>query len=172
MKNEYRQISNIRCTLAGNKIVDHSDVVGASSPVGAAPTTSSFSTWWRELQDATRNTPNLGFVVSYIRDLPVLYPILFCKTMTSCRVSILMFYHQKIHMFVLDCWFDGLGLCHLSHNKSNVTHQVKLATNPRQSSTSSTYPFTGWIYNSLRPKKNGRHFPDHIFKHIFLNENL
>ena len=28
----------------GNKIADHSDVVGAS-PVGAAPTTSSFSTW-------------------------------------------------------------------------------------------------------------------------------
>ena len=30
-------------TLVGNWIVDHSDVVGAS-PVGAAPTTSSFST--------------------------------------------------------------------------------------------------------------------------------
>ena len=40
---EYRQVSNISCTLIGNKIVDHSDVVGAS-PVGAAPTTSSFST--------------------------------------------------------------------------------------------------------------------------------
>ena len=39
----YRQVSNIRRTLVGNKIVDHSDVVGAS-PVGAAPTTSSFST--------------------------------------------------------------------------------------------------------------------------------
>ena len=39
----YHQISNIRCTLVGNKIVDHSDVVGAS-PVGAAPTPSSFST--------------------------------------------------------------------------------------------------------------------------------
>ena len=39
---KYRQLSNIRCTL-GNKIVGHSDVVGAS-PVGAAPTTSSFST--------------------------------------------------------------------------------------------------------------------------------
>ena len=38
----YSQISNIRRTLVGNKIVDHSDVVGAS-PVGAAPTTSSFS---------------------------------------------------------------------------------------------------------------------------------
>ena len=40
---KYRQVSNIRRTLQGNKIVDHSDVVGAS-PVGAAPTTSSFST--------------------------------------------------------------------------------------------------------------------------------
>ena len=39
----YRQVSNIRRTLVGNSIVDHSDVVGAS-PVGAAPTTSSFST--------------------------------------------------------------------------------------------------------------------------------
>ena len=39
----YRKASNIRRTLVGNKIVDHSDVVGAS-PAGAAPTTSSFST--------------------------------------------------------------------------------------------------------------------------------
>ena len=39
----YRQVSNIRRTLECNKIVDHSDEVGAS-PVGAAPTTSSFST--------------------------------------------------------------------------------------------------------------------------------
>ena len=39
----YRQVSNIRHTLVGNKMVDHSDVVGAS-PVGAARTTSSFST--------------------------------------------------------------------------------------------------------------------------------
>ena len=39
----YRKTSNIRRTLVGNKIIDHSDVVGAS-PVGAAPTTSSFST--------------------------------------------------------------------------------------------------------------------------------
>ena len=34
---------NIRRTLAGYKIVDHSDVVGVP-PVGAAPTTSSFLT--------------------------------------------------------------------------------------------------------------------------------
>ena len=42
-KYEYRQTYNISRSLVGNKIVDHSDVVGAS-PVGAASTTSSFST--------------------------------------------------------------------------------------------------------------------------------
>ena len=39
----YHKISNIKRTLIGNTIVDHTDVVGAL-PVGAAPTTSSFST--------------------------------------------------------------------------------------------------------------------------------
>ena len=35
MYNIYRQVSNIRRTLVGNSILDHSDVVGAT-PVGAA----------------------------------------------------------------------------------------------------------------------------------------
>ena len=39
----YRKTSNISRTLVGNEIVDNSNVVGAS-PVGTAPTTSSFST--------------------------------------------------------------------------------------------------------------------------------
>ena len=39
----YRKTSNIRRTLVGDNIVDHSDALGAS-PVGTAPTTSSFST--------------------------------------------------------------------------------------------------------------------------------
>ena len=43
LKYTYRQIPNIMRTLTGKKLVDHSDVVGAS-PVGVAPTTSSFST--------------------------------------------------------------------------------------------------------------------------------
>ena len=38
----YRKTSNIKRTFVGNKIVDYSDVVGAS-PIGAVPTTSSFS---------------------------------------------------------------------------------------------------------------------------------
>ena len=40
---EYRQISNIWRSLVGDKLVNHSDVVGAS-PVATAPTTSSFLT--------------------------------------------------------------------------------------------------------------------------------
>ena len=41
--NAVKKPSNISRTLVGSKIVDNSDEVGAS-PVGAAPTTSSFST--------------------------------------------------------------------------------------------------------------------------------
>ena len=57
---QYRKISNISRISVGNKIIDHSDIVGAS-PVGAVPTTSSFltNTWlqWighRRLKDETR----------------------------------------------------------------------------------------------------------------------
>ena len=42
-RNSYWQTSNIRRTLVGNNIVDQSNLIGAS-PVGAAPTKSSFST--------------------------------------------------------------------------------------------------------------------------------
>ena len=28
------------------------------------------------------------------------------------------------------------------------------------------------IFNTLRPRQNGRHFPDDRFKWIFLNENV
>ena len=32
--------------------------------------------------------------------------------------------------------------------------------------------FQGPCYNTLRPRQNGRHFPNDIFKWIFLNENV
>ena len=73
---KYRQVSNIRRTLVGNWIVDHSEVVGAS-PFGAAPTTSSFSTWLhyvvqRQLQAKMRNIRVLGFGPSCIRDFTII----------------------------------------------------------------------------------------------------
>ena len=52
-KDKYRQVSNIRGTLVGNEMVDHSDVVGAS-PVGAAPTTSSLSTQHLASRDSAK----------------------------------------------------------------------------------------------------------------------
>ena len=51
----YRKTSDICRTLVGNKIVDNSDVVGAS-PVGAAPTTSSFSNWHLASMDWAKTT--------------------------------------------------------------------------------------------------------------------
>ena len=73
----YRKVSDIRRTLVGNKIVDHSDAVGAS-PVGAAPTTSSFTTWHLASMDWAKTTAIrdekhlcLGIRASYIRDLTV-----------------------------------------------------------------------------------------------------
>ena len=51
----YHQTSNISCTLVGNIIVDHSDVVGAS-PIGAAPNTSLFSTEYLASMDWTKTT--------------------------------------------------------------------------------------------------------------------
>ena len=68
----YRKVSNIIRTLVGNKIVDHSDVVGASL-VSAAPKYS-FLTYHmasivaqRQQQDETRNIYVLGLGASYIR---------------------------------------------------------------------------------------------------------
>ena len=52
----YSKTSNIRRTLVRNKIVDHSDGVGAS-PVGVAPTTSSFSTWHLASRDSAKTAP-------------------------------------------------------------------------------------------------------------------
>ena len=72
----YHQTSNISCTLV-HKIDDHSDVFGVS-PVGAAPTTSSF--WTRHLTSMdwamTTAKPDekhlvLGFGAPCIRDLMV-----------------------------------------------------------------------------------------------------
>ena len=74
---DFCQTSSRSCTLVGNTIFDHSDVVGASS-VSTAPTTSSFSTSHLASIDCTKTTTrrdeklfSFGFGVTYIRDLMV-----------------------------------------------------------------------------------------------------
>ena len=70
----YRKTSNIRRTLIGNKIIDYSDIVGAS-PVGAAPTTSSFLTSHLASRDSAKtvarqydNFLGVGICEAYLRD--------------------------------------------------------------------------------------------------------
>ena len=74
---EYCQTSNISQTLVGSKIVDHSDVIGAS-PIRTAPTTSSFSTQHLASKDWAKTTArrdekhlSLWFDVSLITDLNI-----------------------------------------------------------------------------------------------------
>ena len=78
----YRQTSTLSCTLVGNQIIDLSDIVGAS-PVGAAPTTSSFSIYipprticnhylchqWRMKSEDWYSTKNLSKFKCFIRKI-------------------------------------------------------------------------------------------------------
>ena len=87
----YHEVSNISHTLVGNWIVDHSDVVGAS-PVGAATTTSSFSTQHLASIYCTKTTASreekhlsLGFGASYIKDFTV-YALSEFNELTSLRI--------------------------------------------------------------------------------------
>ena len=98
----YCKISNIRRTLVGNKIVDHSDVVGAS-PVGAAPTTSSFSTWhlasWDYAKTAGRQYENLLSVGIWC----VLY---YLTVINMLKYSTLEIYSsEKLNLLVQDTMY-------------------------------------------------------------------
>ena len=98
----YRQTSNISHTLVGNKIVDHSDVVGAS-PVGAAPTTSSFSTehlasmYWAETTTGrAANHLSVGIWCTYIRDFTALTIISLSDLCSTCVIFL------WIHWVIMD----------------------------------------------------------------------
>ena len=61
------------------------------------------------------------------------------------------------------CWWPGSTR---SHGIScHVTAQC-------WSSYPGIFGFSSRIINTLRPRQNGRHFPDNIFKCIFWNENV
>ena len=118
----YRQVSNISRTLVGNKIVDHSDVVGAS-PVGAAPTTSSFSTLHSASIYCAKTTTSryekhlsYGFGASYIRDFTVdwiqLDKDLTLTLVVTNFVDIMSWHHfirNTIRIFRV--WVGSLGQC-------------------------------------------------------------
>ena len=86
---KYRQTYNMRRTLLGNTIVDHAYVVWAP-PVGAAPTTSSFSTeplgsmdWAEATARRDQNHFSFGFGAPDIKDFTMV-------TVTSARGALIM----------------------------------------------------------------------------------
>ena len=107
----YRQVSNIRRTLAGNKIVHHSNVVRAS-PVGAAPTTifildltPGFIGLGKGNCKTRRETIKfLGFGASYIRDFTVdiLCSVPWLSMIWICFWSWLRWYYSKWHPWSLE----------------------------------------------------------------------
>ena len=98
----YRETSNISRTLIGNKIINHSDVVGAS-PVGAATTTSPFSTQQLSSMYCTKTTArrdekHLSFgSATYIRNLTVLLS-------SVCVVTQLISFILTLTLCCFDTW--------------------------------------------------------------------
>ena len=100
----YRQTSNISRTFVGNKLVDHSDVVGAS-PAGAAPTDVTYSLLtsvdWAETT-ARRDEKHLfffWFCMAYTRGLMV---IIFFADDLHCHWS--KFQYREIYFPTCLAW--------------------------------------------------------------------
>ena len=113
------QTFHIRCTVVGNEIVDHSDVVRAA-PFGDAPTISSFLTQrlvqWigqRQLQDEMRNIWVLGFGVPYIR-----------LVHHNLRWQPHNTYIEMAFKFIQNCWLSVVTIRSSKHRKVYLTSSV------------------------------------------------
>ena len=100
----YRKTSNISRTLVGNKIVDNSDVVGAS-PVGAAPTifilnlTPGFNGLnRRQPQDDTRNILSFGILCDLYQRFYGKYEKGPCRGSGADMISLSHFWQSREHM--------------------------------------------------------------------------
>ena len=106
-----------------------------------------------------------------------LYNIWNVTLFNQIRLNLLQYIPQIIHrlrIFAVLCYIAIVypypsGLLHC-HSGNHLNHIVEKAI---------TKNFDGQYHekavltvNKLRPRKNGCHFPDDIFKRIFLNENV
>ena len=102
----YRKTSNkIRRTWLGNKIVDHSDVVGAS-PVGAAPTTASFSTWHLASRDSAKTATRQYdiflkveiwcLILETLRYIPCIYENVIINPSLACIAGLANVRHKSV----------------------------------------------------------------------------
>ena len=80
--------------------------------------------------------------------------------------------YRIIDSIVLDCdsvLYFGLVLASLPMSISDVTGPRTALENVDRQNTD---PPGILLINTLRPRQNGRHFADDIFKCIFVNENV
>ena len=128
-KNKYRKTFHIRRTLVGIKIVDHSDLVGASL-VGAAPTTSSLSAQYLATMEwaqttARRDKKHLKFGIRCVlhwksddTSYQFIGRILTCRPKGDLVKLLLMEFgfgwliHKSPTMYLIPhlCHYDGLSL--------------------------------------------------------------
>ena len=65
------------------------------------------------------------------------------------------------------CWLNSLlRICKKRKHKESTSIKISFQEH------SWYFPNQELELNTLRPRQNGRHFPDDIFKWIFLNENV
>ena len=106
------QISNIRRTLAGNKIVDHSNVVGAS-PGSSAPTTSSFTTQHLVSIDCAKTTARRDKKHLSLEIWCVLYLILYGIHMyVYVYVCVCVYIHIYIYISIAHVKCNGCVCTH------------------------------------------------------------
>ena len=63
------------------------------------------------------------------------------------------------------------AIWHVKQENENTTSAVVRSVSEPRKWTIAKGTREQWI-NTLRPRQNGRHFPDDIFKRVFLNEKL
>ena len=75
----------------------------------------------------------------------------------------------------LDC-FECIAWWYVEHSLINIWHLPSKMVMDRvkqiDNAASSVASTISWFINILRPRQNGRHFPDGIFKWISLNEDV
>ena len=112
----YRQTSNIRRSLVGNKLVDHSNVVG-TSPVGATPTISSFSTWHLASMDCANTTErrdekHLSFGIWCALHYYTICTVILWDTLYDiCRTMVVVYKESRCHFKSLS-WVISWKILH------------------------------------------------------------
>ena len=77
----------------------------------------------------------------------------------STLVQVMAWCCQATSHYLNQCWLGYMMLCSVNRRKWLTTLSL------------SNWQFL-FRLNTLRPRQNGRHFPDDIFKWILLNENV